>query len=232
MGLKPFKAPGADDLHAGFFQYYWADVQPSVCKEVLQNFEARKVLEYLNETLITLIPKCSSPESFNSYRPISLCNTIYKVVTKIIVGRFRPFLDKLISLIQTAFVPRRRGLDKVVITQELIHSLDNKKGKKGFMAIKVDLAKTYDCLEWNFIHKVLKAFHLPSALIKLILSCISSSNISILFNGGKLDTFKPSRGICQGDPLSPYIFLLCMEYLGFLIDKECMEKNWTPMKAS
>lgn len=231
-GLKPFKAPGANGLHVGFFQYYWVDAQPLVCKEFFQIFEARKVPEYLDETLITLTPKCSSPESFNSYRLISLCNTIYKVVTKIIVGRLRPFLNKLISPIQTVFIPGRRDLDNVVIAQEFIHSLDNKKGKKGSMAIKVDLAKAYDRLEWNFIHKVLKAFHLPSNLIELILSCISLSSISILFNGGKLDTFKPTRGICQGDPPSPYIFLFCRDYLGSLIEKECMEKNWTSLKAS
>ena len=64
------------------------------------------------------------------------------------------------------------------------------------------------------------------------MNCISSSSISILFNGGKLDKFQPTRGIRQTDPLSPYIFLLCMEFLGYLIDKECMEKKWNPMKAS
>ncbi|KAK9990873.1 hypothetical protein SO802_025858 [Lithocarpus litseifolius] len=190
------------------------------------------MLEYLNETLISLIPKCQSPASLNNYRPISLCNTVYKMVTKIIVGRLRPFLDKLISPIQAAFVPGRRGLDNVVIAQELIHSIDLKKGNNSFMAIQVDLAKAYDRLEWNFIHKVLRAFHFPDGLISLIMSYISSSSLSILFNGGKLDKFQPTRGIHQGDSLSPYIFLLCMKFLGYLIDKECMEKNWIPMKAS
>ena len=95
--LKPFKALGVDGLHAGFFQYFWEDVKHSVCNEVISIFDTRRVPEYLNETLITLIPKCLNPESFSNYRPISLCNTIYKVVTKIIVGHIRPFLDKLVS---------------------------------------------------------------------------------------------------------------------------------------
>ena len=86
------------------------------------------------------------------------------------------------------------------------------------MTIKIDLAKAYDRLKWNFIYKVLRAFHFPDGLIGLIMSCISSSSISILFNGGKLDKFQPTRGIRQRDPLSPYIFLLCMEFLGYLID--------------
>ena len=113
--LKPFKAPGADGLHAEFFQYFWADVKASVCREACNCFEARTVPKYLNKTLISLIPKIQSSESLNNYRPISLCNTIYKVITKILVGRIRPLLDKLISPVQAAFVPGRRGLDNIII---------------------------------------------------------------------------------------------------------------------
>lgn len=157
---------------------------------------------------------------------------MYKIVTKIIVGRIRPFLNKLVSPVQVAFVPGKRGLDNIIIAQELIHSIDNKRGKEGYMAIKVDLEKTYDRLEWNFIHKVLQAYHFPSKLITLIMSCVSSTSISILFNGSMMDSFQPSRGIRHGDPLSSYLFILCMEYLGSLINKECIEGNWHPIKAS
>ena len=115
--FNPFKAPGVDRLHAGFFQIFWPDVKSSVCKEISNIFVARAILEYLNETLICLILKCQSPES--------LCNSIYKVVSKIIVALVRPPLDKLISQIQAAFVPRRKGFDNIIIAQELIHSLDN-----------------------------------------------------------------------------------------------------------
>lgn len=151
--------------------------------------------KFLNETLISLILKCPNSECLNSFRPISLCNSIYKVVTKIIVGRLRPYLDKLVSPNQTAFMSGRRGLDNVVVAQELIHSLDKKKGKVGFMAIKVDLVKAYDWLEWSFIRNVLIAFRFLVELIKLIMSCVSPTTISILFNGGKLSSFKPTKGI-------------------------------------
>ena len=113
--LKPFKAPGIDGLHAGFYQYCWSNVKELVCQEVTNIFETREMPEYLNETLICLIPKCQSLESLSNYRPISLCNSIYKVVTKILIGRIIPFLDRLVSPVQSTFVPGRRGLDNILI---------------------------------------------------------------------------------------------------------------------
>jgi len=98
-----------------------------------------------------------------------------------------------------------------------------KKGKMGFMAIKIDLEKAYDRLKWHFIKDVLELYRLPPSLIKLIMSYVSSSSISTLLNGSKIKPFHPSRGIRQGDPLSPYLFIMCMEVLGFLISRRCEE---------
>ena len=86
---------------------------------------------------------------------------MYKVVTKIVVKRLRPFLPKLISPLQTAFVPRRMGLDNMIIAQELIHTMTLKKGKTRFMATKIDLEKAYDRLKWYFIRDVLELYRLP-----------------------------------------------------------------------
>jgi ribonuclease HI len=230
--FKPFKAPGPDGLHPGFFQKCWPQVGDSIYQEVSQIFQSGKMPEYLNSTLIALIPKCRGPETIGQYRPISLCNTIYKVVTKIIVNRVRPLLDKLVSPYQTAFVPGRRGVDNVVIAQELIHSLQKKRGRKGQFILKLDLEKAYDRLEWSFIREVLLFFNFPIALVNLILDCVSSSSISILFNGGQMEVFKPSRGIRQGDPLSPYIFILCLEYLSLKIFEACSNTSWKTIKAS
>ena len=201
-------------------------------KEVKGVFSSGVIPNYMNQTLITLIPKCRSPESLSNYRPISLCNTIYKIVTKIIVNRIRPFLFGLISPLQAAFVPGRKGLDNAIIVQELIHTMSKKKGKTGVMAIKLNLEKAYDRLEWSFIRDTLNLFNFPDQLISLIMSCISTTSISILFNGGALDAFQPSRGLCQGDPLLPYLFILCMEVLGALIEGKYRENLWNPIKAS
>ena len=230
--LKAFKAPGLNGLHAEFFQHFWHDVKQSVCDEIKNCFAQGCILDYLNETLITLIPKCQCPEILSHYKPINLYNSIYKVISKIIVGRIRSYLSNLITPLQAAFIPRRRDLDNVLIAQEMIYALDRKKGKNGYIAIKVDLEKVYDKLEWSFIHKVLQAFHFPLHLTKLIMSCVFTTSISILVNGSKMDNFLPSRGIRQGDPLSPCLFMLCMKFLTHLIEGKCVEGSWIPLKAS
>ena len=207
-------------------------MQASVCHEVKKAFAHGTIPAYLNTTLITLIPKCNNPESLANYRPISLCNSVYKVISTMLVARIRPLLNNLISLIQTAFVPGRRGVDNVVIAQELIYTMNRMKGREGYMAVKVDLEKAYDRLEWSFIHKVLQAFRFPHNIIKLIMSCISTSSLFVLVNGCTLEAFNPLRGIRQGDPLSPYLFIMCMEYLGCLIEEKCSKDSWCPFKAS
>ena len=153
---------------------------------------------YLNETLISLIPKYQNPESLSNYRPISLCNLVYKIVSKILVAWIRPLLGSLILPVQTAFIPGRRGTDNVLIAQELFHALDKKNRKTGFMAMKLDLEKAYDRLEWSLIYKVLQAFHFPPKISKIIMSCVTSMRTSILVNGGALEKFEPTRGIRQG----------------------------------
>ena len=125
--LKPFKAPGPDGLPAGFFQRFWLVVGKSVMEEIKLIFSEKRVPAYLNSTHIALIPKIQGPETLGNYRPISLCNIVYKVLTKIIVARLGPYLGKLISPLQSAFVPGRKGIDNVIIAQELIHSLSKKK---------------------------------------------------------------------------------------------------------
>ena len=126
----------------------------------------------------------------------------------------------------------RRSFDNVIIAQELIHSLKRRKEREGFMVIKIDLEKAYDRLEWSFVRIVLDHFGFPKNFSELILSCISTTSTSLLFNGSKLEAFTPSRGIRQGDPISPYFFLLCREYLSFLITKSCDSRDWTVVKTS
>ena len=100
------------------------------------------------------------------------------------------------------------------------------------MALKIDLEKAYDKLEWSFIREMLIRANLPANLIDIIMSCVSTVSTSILVSGEALEPIYPSRGIRQGDPLSPYLFILCMDYLGQLILEKCESKLWQPVTAS
>lgn len=114
----------------------------------------------------------------------------------------------------------------------MIHVMRRKKGKKGSMLLKIDLEKAYDKLEWSFIESTLNAFRVPPMLTKLILSCLSSASMSVIWNGSVCDSFKPTRGVRQGCPLSPYLFVMCMERLAGLIDSRVQGGTWKPLRLS
>lgn len=98
--------------------------------------------------------------------------------------------------------------------------------------MKIDLKKAYGRLEWSFIKMVLEHFEFLESMLNLIMSCVSTSTTTLLFNGSKLDSFQPSRGIRHGDPTSPYLFLLCMEFLGAQIASKCDDKRWDKVRTS
>lgn len=114
-----------------------------------------EVLAEVNYTDICLIPKVPNPELVSQFRPISLCNVNYKILTKIIVNRLKPFIPRLVSPCQAGFVPGRSIHENIVVAQEMLHSMAKIKGKTSFFVIKVDIAKAYDRLRWSFIHDTL-----------------------------------------------------------------------------
>ncbi|GFZ01673.1 hypothetical protein Acr_15g0002820 [Actinidia rufa] len=160
--------------------------------------------ESANATLLCLVPKVHNPDCVKLFRSISLCNTIYKIVTKLLVSRIRPFRNELISPLQTSFMPGRSGSDNVILVQEVIHHLKYKKSRSGHIGIKLDLEKACDCLKWDFIRKMLHNFNFPQLWIHLIMSCLSNSSMSIIHNDSTTKSFHPSRGIRQGETLSPF----------------------------
>ena len=141
-------------------------------------------------------------------------------------------MHEIVSPFQVAFVPSRKPNDNIILLRENFHTINKSKAKKGSMIIKLDLEKAYVYIEWDFIKKVLSFFNFPSHFISLIMSLILGVYYSILFNGGKLDPLFPSRGLRQGGPLSPFLFILCLEYLHYLINDRCQKKHWDPIKSS
>ena len=141
-------------------------------------------------------------------------------------------MSHLTSCTQTSFIPGRQITDNIVIVQEVIHTMKTKQGKTGYMAIKIDFEKAYDRLKWKFIQETLAEVRFPQLLISVIMECITTPSMRILWNGEPTESFSPSRGIRQGDPLSPYIFVLCMERLNQVIEEAIIMNKWKPIRAS
>ncbi|CAL8174658.1 unnamed protein product [Prunus armeniaca] len=219
FAIGRFKTPGPDGFPALFYQDYWGVCSDDIISFVQDCFNTASLPDHLNETLISLVPKVERPMCMNQLRPISLCNTLYKVVSKILVARLRPCMTKLVSPSQVSFVPGRQITDNIIVAQEVLHKFKSAKGKKGFIAWKIDLSKACDLMQWPFIREVLWEAGIKGSILELLMQCITSVQYKAILNGELTDSFSPQCGIRQGDPLSPYIFVLCMEKLSHLIRK-------------
>lgn len=195
FSFKPTKAPGPDGIHPLFYQKYW-DILGNFVEKFCENiFTTCTMDEKVNTTYRCLIPKCNNATNLRNFRPIGLCITQYKIITKIITDRMKHHLNNIISPTQLRFLTNRRASDNAIIVQEYITYFSKMKGKKSNMILKINLEKAFDRIEWSFVRQALHFFNFPPNLIKLIMSCISTSSISIFINGGKTEYFKPTREI-------------------------------------
>jgi hypothetical protein len=231
FAMAPWKAPGPDGFPAGFYQNGWSYMGSSLCDFVKSMWNNPADVAAVNFTDICLIPKVNKPEFVSQFRPISLCNVSYKIITKIIVNRLKEIIPKVVSPYQTGFVSGRNITENIVIAQEMLHNMTRIKSKVGFFVIKVDLSKAYDRLDWDFIHKILVEVKLPIEMINIIMNCVTSVKSNVLWNGARSEFFPPQCGVRQGDPMSPYLFVLCMDKLSHLIVEAIEDGKWKPMRA-
>jgi hypothetical protein len=156
-----------------------------------------------------------------------------KIVTKVIANRLKATLPDVIDIEQSAFVQGRLITDNALIAMECFHWLKKKrKGKNGVMALKLDMSKAYDRIEWSFVNQVLISMGYPIKLVELIMRCISSVTYQIIINGQPSKSFRPERRLRQGDPLSPYLFIMCADVFSGLIHKAATLKEIHGLKVA
>ncbi|GJX31621.1 RNA-directed DNA polymerase, eukaryota, partial [Tanacetum coccineum] len=205
------KAPGPDGFTFGFYRRYWNLIECDVVNAVKWFFHHGRIPNGGNSSFITLIPKVSNANMVKEFRPISLIGSVYKIVAKILANRLVMVLGDLVSDTQSAFVKDRQILDGPFILNEVVQWC--KKKRKQTMIFKVDFEKAYDSVRWDFVVAILKKFGFGDKWCKWILSCLQSSRGSILVNGSPTSEFQFFKGLKQGDPLSPFLFILVMESL-------------------
>jgi len=213
--LKDGKAPGLDGFTSNFFHEFWELINTEVWELVEESRSMHWILPSLNSTFITLVPEGEESNTPDKYRLIAICNVIYKLISKVVANRLKPLLPLLILLEQTGYVEGRQIMDGIILSNEVIHSL--KILKKPGMILKLDISKAFDKLSWEYIHQMLLAFGFNATWTRWIMNLITSPCFSVLLNGSPSVPFRPSRGIRQGDPLSPFLFFLMAKGLSRLV---------------
>ncbi|WOL20265.1 hypothetical protein Cni_G29069 [Canna indica] len=202
-------------------QKYWEIIGNDIFEATSALLKNRRLLRSFNHTIMALIPKCKNIQEMAQILPISMCNFLYKIFSKLIVHRLQPIMDKIISPNQSAFIKGRLISDNILLAHEVMHHLKTKASQSSQgMTIKLDMSKAFDRIEWNYIQNIMKAMGFQTEFIDIIIQCISIVTYSIHPARCNFGYFQPQRGLRQGDHLSPFLFVVFMEGLNHLLQSQ------------
>ncbi|XP_010467312.1 PREDICTED: uncharacterized protein LOC104747378 [Camelina sativa] len=209
---------GSDGYTSEFFKAAWDIIGVEFVIVVQSFFEKGFLPKGANSTILALIPKKLESREMKDYRPISCCNVIYKVISKILANRLKLLLPQFIAGNQSAFVKDRLLIENVLLATELVKDY-HKDSISSRCAIKIDISKAFDSVQWPFLRNVLETLDLPPVFVHWIMLCVTTASFSVQMNGELAGFFQNSRGLRQGCSLSPYLFVIIMDVLSKMLDK-------------